>query len=243
MTLAKVPAHVAIIMDGNGRWAKKRGKPRVYGHQQGMESVRAVVEAARKVGVKVLTLYAFSKENWARPLEEVNFLMGLLERYLKKEVEELHQKDIQIRAIGEIERLPERVLRLLREAMQKTAANKGMVLNLALSYSGRAEIARAARLIAEACRRGDLAPEEINEETFAKFLYTADLPDPDLLIRTSGEMRLSNFLLFQCAYTEFYITPTLWPDFREEEFMRALEEYARRERRFGKTSEQIKGAS
>ncbi len=243
MELKKIPAHVAIIMDGNGRWAKQRGKPRVYGHQQGMESVRAVVEAARKVGVKVLTLYAFSKENWARPFEEVNFLMGLLERYLKKEVEELHQKGIQIRAIGEIERLPERVQRLLREAMQKTAANQGMVLNLALSYSGRAEIARAARLIAEACKRGDLSPGEINEETFAKFLYTAGLPDPDLLIRTSGEMRLSNFLLFQCAYTEFYITPTLWPDFREEEFLAALEEYARRERRFGKTSEQIKGAS
>ena len=240
MALSRIPVHVAIIMDGNGRWAQKRGKPRIYGHQQGMESVRAVVEAARKVGIKVLTLYAFSKENWARPLEEVNFLMGLLERYLKKEVEELHQKDIQIRAIGEIERLPKRIQKLLKEAMKKTAKNQGMVLNLALSYSGRAEIARAAKLIVEACRRGDLSPEEITEETFNRYLYTAGLPDPDLLIRTSGEMRLSNFLLYQCAYTEFYITPTLWPDFREEEFMAALEEYARRERRFGKTSEQLK---
>ncbi len=241
MVLSKIPAHVAIIMDGNGRWAKKRGKPRIYGHQQGMESVRAVVETARKVGIKVLTLYAFSKENWARPLEEVKFLMGLLEHYLQKEVEELHQKDIQIRAIGEIERLPERIQVILHQAIKKTAANKGMILNLALSYSGRAEIARAARLIAEACKRGQLSPDQITEQTFARYLYTADIPDPDLLIRTSGEKRLSNFLLFQCAYTELYITPILWPDFREKEFMAALEDFSRRERRFGKTSEQIKG--
>ncbi len=237
----KLPTHVAIIMDGNGRWAKKRGLPRIMGHREGMKSVRAVVEESRRLGIKVLTLYAFSKENWQRPLQEVSFLMGLLEEYLKKEVDELHEKNIQLRAIGEIELLPSKVLSLLKSSIKKTAANKGMILNLALSYGGRAEIAHAARLIAEACLRGDLKPEEITEELFSHYLYTYDLPDPDLLIRTSGEMRISNFLLYQCAYTEFYITPTLWPDFRQEEYWKALEEYASRERRFGKTSEQLEG--
>ena len=237
----KLPTHVAIIMDGNGRWAKKRGLPRIMGHREGMKSVRAVVEESRRLGIKVLTLYAFSKENWQRPWQEVSFLMGLLEEYLKKEVDELHEKNIQLRAIGEIELLPPKVLSLLKSSIKKTAANKGMILNLALSYGGRAEIAHAARLIAEACLRGDLKPEEITEELFSHYLYTYDLPDPDLLIRTSGEMRISNFLLYQCAYTEFYITPTLWPDFRQEEYWKALEEYASRERRFGKTSEQLEG--
>ncbi len=237
----KLPTHVAIIMDGNGRWAKKRGLPRIMGHREGMKSVRAVVEESRRLGIKVLTLYAFSKENWQRPLQEVSFLMGLLEEYLKKEVDELHEKNIQLRAIGEIELLPSKVLSLLKSSIKKTAANKGMILNLALSYGGRAEIVHAARLIAEACLRGDLKPEEITEELFSNYLYTYDLPDPDLLIRTSGEMRISNFLLYQCAYTEFYITPTLWPDFRQEEYWKALEEYASRERRFGKTSEQLEG--
>ena len=237
----KLPTHVAIIMDGNGRWAKKRGLPRIMGHREGMKSVRAVVEESRRLGIKVLTLYAFSKENWQRPWQEVSFLMGLLEEYLKKEVDELHEKNIQLRAIGEIELLPSKVLSLLKSSIKKTAANKGMILNLALSYGGRAEIAHAARLIAEACLRGDLKPEEITEELFSHYLYTYDLPDPDLLIRTSGEMRISNFLLYQCAYTEFYITPTLWPDFRQEEYWKALEEYASRERRFGKTSEQLEG--
>lgn len=226
-------------MDGNGRWAKARGLPRIMGHREGMKSVRAVVECARKLGIQVLTLYAFSKENWQRPREEVSFLMGLLEEYLRREVQELHEKNIQIRAIGELELLPRKILALLKESIKKTAANTGMVLNLALSYSGRAEITRAAKLLAEACLRGDLKPEEINEELFSHYLYTNDLPDPDLLIRTSGEMRLSNFLLYQCAYTELYITPVLWPDFREEEFFAALEEYQRRERRFGKISEQL----
>ncbi len=237
--LVKIPRHVAIIMDGNGRWAKARGLPRIMGHREGMKSVRAVVECARKLGIQVLTLYAFSKENWQRPREEVSFLMGLLEEYLRREVQELHEKNIQIRAIGELELLPRKILALLKESIKKTAANTGMVLNLALSYSGRAEITRAAKLLAEACLRGDLKPEEINEELFSHYLYTNDLPDPDLLIRTSGEMRLSNFLLYQCAYTELYITPVLWPDFREEEFFAALEEYQRRERRFGKISEQL----
>ncbi|NPB09283.1 MAG: isoprenyl transferase [Thermodesulfobacteria bacterium] len=237
--IVKIPQHVAIIMDGNGRWAKARGLPRIMGHREGMKSVRAVVECARKLGIKVLTLYAFSKENWQRPREEVSFLMGLLEEYLRREVEELHQKNIQIRAIGELELLPRNIQALLKESIKKTAANTGMILNLALSYSGRAEIARAARLLAEACLRGDLKPEEITEDLFRHYLYTNDLPDPDLLIRTSGEMRLSNFLLYQCAYTELYITPTLWPDFREDEFLKALEEYQRRERRFGKISEQL----
>ncbi len=239
--LEKLPTHVAIIMDGNGRWAKKRGLPRVMGHRAGMESVRVVVRKARELGIKVLTLYAFSKENWRRPKDEVGALMGLLETYLRKEVDELDRQGIALRTIGETEMLPKNIQALLKESIQRTAKNQDMILNLALSYGGRAEITRAARLIAEACLRGDLSPDEITEEMFAQYLYTARLPDPDLLIRTSGEQRISNFLLYQCAYTEFYITPVLWPDFREEEFMAALRDYARRERRFGKTSEQIKG--
>ncbi len=239
--LEKLPTHVAIIMDGNGRWAKKRGLPRVMGHRAGMESVRVVVRKARELGIKVLTLYAFSKENWRRPKDEVGALMGLLETYLRKEVDDLDRQGIALRTIGETEMLPKNIQALLKESIQRTAKNQGMILNLALSYGGRAEITRAARLIAEACLRGDLLPKEITEEMFAQYLYTAGLPDPDLLIRTSGEQRISNFLLYQCAYTEFYITPVLWPDFREEEFMAALRDYARRERRFGKTSEQIKG--
>ncbi len=236
----KIPAHVAIIMDGNGRWAKARRLPRVMGHREGMKSVRAVVETARKIGIKVLTLYAFSKENWQRPQDEVSFLMRLLAEYLQKEVEELHQKDIQIRAIGEIELLPKEVYELLVQAIKKTSQNQGMILNLALSYGGRAEIAHAAREIARACLAGKLKIEEVDEALFASYLYTKDLPDPDLLIRTSGELRLSNFLLYQCAYTELYFTPTLWPDFREKEFLEALKDYQRRERRFGKLSEQLK---
>ncbi len=237
----KIPAHVAIIMDGNGRWAKARRLPRIMGHREGMKSVRAVVELARKIGIKVLTLYAFSKENWQRPKDEVSFLMRLLSEYLQKEVDELHEKDIQIRAIGEIELLPKEVYQLLCQAMEKTKANRGMILNLALSYGGRAEIAHAAKEIAKACLAGRLKPEDIDENLFAHYLYTRDLPDPDFLIRTSGELRLSNFLLYQCAYTELYFTSTLWPDFREKEFLEALKDYQRRERRFGKISEQLKG--
>ena len=235
----KIPAHVAIIMDGNGRWAKARRLPRIMGHREGMKSVRAVVETARKIGIRVLTLYAFSKENWQRPKEEVSFLMRLLAEYLQKEVDELHEKDIQIRAIGELELLPQEVQGLLREAMEKTRKNQGLILNLALSYGGRAEIVQAARELARACLAGRLKPEEIDEKLFSSYLYTHDLPDPDLLIRTSGELRLSNFLLYQCAYTELYFTPVLWPDFREKEFLEALKDYQRRERRFGKISEQL----
>ncbi len=238
---AKLPQHVAIIMDGNGRWAKARHLPRIMGHREGMKSVRAVVEVARKLGIKVLTLYAFSKENWQRPPEEVSFLMRLLREYLEKEVEELHQKGIRVKAIGEIELLPDEIYRLLLGAMERTRANKGMILNLALSYGGRAEIVNAAKEIARLAKEGRFDPEELDETSFATFLYTRDLPDPDLLIRTSGELRLSNFLLYQCAYTELYFTPTLWPDFREEEFLEALRDYQRRERRFGKTSEQLRG--
>ena len=236
---AKIPAHVAIIMDGNGRWAKARRLPRIMGHREGMKSVRAVVETARKVGIKVLTLYAFSKENWQRPKEEVSFLMRLLKEYLQKEVDELHQKDIQIRAIGELGLLPPEVQDLLRQAIEKTRPNQGMILNLALSYGGRAEIVQAARELTRACLAGRLKPEEIDEKLFSSYLYTRDLPDPDLLIRTSGELRLSNFLLYQCAYTELYFTRVLWPDFREKEFLEALKDYQRRERRFGKISEQL----
>ncbi len=238
---SKLPQHVAIIMDGNGRWAKARHLPRIMGHREGMKSVRAVVETARKIGIRVLTLYAFSKENWQRPPEEVSFLMRLLKEYLEKEVEELHRKDIRIQAIGEIELLPNEIYHLLLKSIEKTRFNRGMILNLALSYGGRAEIVNAAKKFAKLVKEGKMEPEELQEETFSTFLYTKDLPDPDFLIRTSGEQRLSNFLLYQCAYTELYFTTTLWPDFREKEFLEALRDYQRRERRFGKISEQLKG--
>ncbi|HFB83337.1 isoprenyl transferase [Thermosulfuriphilus ammonigenes] len=240
MVLKRLPQHVAIIMDGNGRWAKKRGLPRVAGHKEGLESVRAVVREARRLGIKVLTLYAFSKENWKRPRAEVAALMGLLRFYLKRELPELKRQGIKLMAIGETELLPPKAYQALSQAIEETSSAREMILNLALSYGGRAEIARAARILAEACLKGHLRPDEIDENIFANYLYTAGLPDPDLIIRTSGEMRLSNFLLYQSAYSELYITPTLWPDFREAEFMAALEEYSQRERRFGLTSEQIR---
>ncbi|WP_456431924.1 isoprenyl transferase [Thermosulfuriphilus sp.] len=236
----KIPEHVAIIMDGNGRWAQRRGLPRIAGHREGLESVRAIVREARQIGIKVLTLYAFSKENWKRPRREVAALMGLLRFYLKRELPELKKQSIKLMAIGEVELLPPKAYRALQEAMEETAQGRGMILNLALSYGGRSEIALAARRIAKACLEGKIQPEDVDESLFASYLYTAQLPDPDLIIRTSGEMRLSNFLLYQSAYSELYITPVLWPEFREKEFLEALEEYQGRERRFGLTSEQIK---
>ncbi|HSH12705.1 MAG TPA: isoprenyl transferase [Desulfurivibrionaceae bacterium] len=233
------PAHVAIIMDGNGRWAKQRGLPRTVGHRQGVESVRAIVSAAPELGIKILTLYAFSTENWKRPALEVQALMGLLKSFLQSELAALRQNGVQVRCIGQSDRLPDGVRRILEQAITQTTDNQGLILNLALSYGGRAEITEAARRLAEECRDGRLQPEEITEELLAARLDTAGLPDPDLLIRTGGESRLSNFLLWQLSYAEIYITETLWPDFRKEQLQVALDDFRGRQRRFGRTPEQV----
>ncbi|MBM3889638.1 MAG: isoprenyl transferase [Verrucomicrobia bacterium] len=229
----KVPRHVAIIMDGNGRWARQRGLPRIEGHRAGAESVRAAVRAAGKFGVKYLTLYAFSVENWRRPKLEVSGLMRLLVRYLRSEIDELNRSNVRLETIGRLEDLPKSAQRELEEARQRLAKNTGLTLIVALSYGGRTELVDAMRKIAQEVKAGRLRPEQIDEATISSALYTARFPDPDLLIRTSGEMRLSNFLLWQTSYTEIWITPTLWPDFREPDFLQALEEYRKRERRFG----------
>jgi undecaprenyl diphosphate synthase len=225
-------------MDGNGRWAKERNLSRIEGHRAGAESVRVIVRSCRKIGIQVLTLYAFSKENWQRPSREIQALWRLLSRYLKSELGEMMENSIRLNAIGDIQELPKSVHRLLVDTMEKTGANRDMILNLALSYSGRSEIVRAAQRLAATCMAKELQPAEIDEVIFANNLYTADMPDPDLLIRTSGEQRISNFLLWQMAYTELYVSPVYWPDFREPELMEALADYQRRERRFGKTGEQ-----
>jgi undecaprenyl diphosphate synthase len=226
-------------MDGNGRWATRRGLARIEGHRRGKDSVRAIVEKAREIGIQYLTLYAFSSENWQRPEREVNALMQLLRRYLRSEIAKMMRYGIRLRAIGNLRKLPAAVLAELREVERKTAKNEQMTVLLAVSYGAREEIVRAVRLLARRVRDGTLAPEQIDEREVAAALSTADVPDPDLLIRTSGEMRLSNFLLWQLAYTELYVTDTLWPDFREKEFVLALDEYRRRQRRFGRTVEQI----
>ncbi|NPA80558.1 MAG: di-trans,poly-cis-decaprenylcistransferase [Thermotogae bacterium] len=215
-------------MDGNGRWAQMRGLPRVMGHKVGVESVRSVIRAAKKAGVRYLTLYTFSSENWQRPAEEVKALMYMLKILLRKEIRNLNHLGVQVRAIGDLERLPKDVRDVLDFAMRETAKNDAMVLTLALSYGGRREIVHAVNRIIESGIR------EVDEDTFARFLYDPDLPDVDLIIRTAGEYRLSNFLLWQSAYAELYFTPTLWPDFREEDFFKALEDYSKRVRKFGK---------
>jgi undecaprenyl diphosphate synthase len=230
---ASVPAHVAIIMDGNGRWAKQRHLPRVEGHRNGVESVRAVVRAAGEVGIKYLTLYAFSVENWNRPKDEVDTLMKYLARFLKNEIGELNRNNVQLEVIGQIYRLPEFVQEQLKKTKAALEKNNGLTLILALSYGGRTEIVEAVREIADKVKSGAIEPAEIKEQTIAQHLYTRHFPDPDLLIRTSGETRVSNFLLWQISYAEFVVTPTLWPDFRKAQFFEALEEYARRHRRFG----------
>ncbi len=230
---AALPAHVAIIMDGNGRWAKQRHLPRVEGHRQGTESVRAIVRAAGEVGIKYLTLYAFSVENWNRPKDEVDTLMQYLARYLKVEIAELNRNNVRLEAIGQIYRLPEFVQDQLVKSKAALARNNGLTLILALSYGGRTELVEAVRQIAEKARQNVLEPAEINEKLITEHLYTRHWPDPDLLIRTSGEMRISNFLLWQTSYSEFVVVPTLWPDFRKPQLFEALEEYARRHRRFG----------
>jgi undecaprenyl diphosphate synthase len=230
---ANLPVHVAVIMDGNGRWARQRSLPRVEGHREGAESVRAVVRVAGEIGIRYLTLYAFSVENWNRPKDEVDTLMKYLARYLKAEVSELNKYNVRLEVIGQIYRLPEFVQDQLKKTMAALARNNGLTLVLALSYGGRTEIIEATRAIAEKVRQGQLDVAEINDQVFSQHLYTKLLPDPDLLIRTSGEMRVSNFLLWQISYAELVVTPTLWPDFRRAQFFDALEEYARRNRRFG----------
>jgi undecaprenyl diphosphate synthase len=237
--VTKLPRHVAIIMDGNGRWAQERNLSRIEGHRAGAESVRAIVRYSRRLGIPILTLYAFSKENWQRPNREVSALWRLLARYLKSELNEMLANGIRLNTLGDIDALPPSVSRLLRETTGRTAGNRDMVLNLALNYSGRDEILRAARLLAAACAAGEMSPDDLDEAVFSRHLYTGDMPDPDLLIRTSGEERISNFLLWQIAYTELYVSPVYWPDFREPQLMEALADYQRRERRFGKTSEQL----
>ncbi len=232
------PQSVAIIMDGNGRWATRRGLPRVMGHRRGVEAVRQVVRAADEMGVKRLTLYAFSQENWSRPKAEVSELMVLLKRYIRSELDELMSKRVQVKAIGRLHELRPNIQELFNDAILKTRDNDGLKLTFALSYGGRQEIVDAARAAAREVAEGRLALEAIDEKSFARYLSTGDDPDPDLLIRTGGEQRVSNFLLWQIAYTEIYVTDTLWPDFDGEALERALQEYASRERRFGLTSEQ-----
>lgn len=239
----RIPRHVAIIMDGNGRWAKQRNLPRIMGHKAGSESVKNIVRSARELNLEVLTLYAFSTENWKRPSFEVQGLMTLLKTFLKSELENMLANDISLRCVGEIEMLPPDVQKILKEVIQNTARDAeekpGLILNLALSYGSRFEIVRAARIMAEKCVSGQFDPDDFSEKLFASHLYTAGLPDPDLLIRTGGESRLSNFLLWQLSYTELYITETMWPDFNNERFIEALKDFQSRERRFGQTSEQL----
>ncbi len=235
-----IPRHVAVIMDGNGRWAELHGNDRIYGHRQGVDAVRSIVEGAGEIGVEYLTLYAFSTENWDRPKEEVNALMSLLVDAIVKEIDNLNEKNVRMRVIGNIGSFPEYVQTKLMEAIENTSDNTGLNLILALSYSGRWDILQAVKQIADKLTSGRLQENKINESVFMSHLSTAGIPDPELLIRTSGENRISNFLLWQIAYSEFYFTPILWPDFRKENLFEAIADFQRRERRFGKTSEQIR---
>jgi undecaprenyl diphosphate synthase len=237
----KVPHHIAIIMDGNGRWATARGLPRVLGHQAGAHAVRRIVEASCELGVKVLTLYAFSWENWDRPADEIQELMGLLDEFIRQERPTLLTNRVRLRAIGRLEEIEPAVLTTLRRVIAQTAHGERMTLTLALSYGGRQEIVDAARRLAQEVRAGLLRPEQIDEAVLTQHLYAPDLPDPDLLIRTSGEQRLSNFLLWQSSYTELYVTPTLWPDFTKEDLVEAIAEYERRDRRFGRVGGPVAG--
>lgn len=237
--MTRIPQHVAVIMDGNGRWAKQHGKERLFGHYNGVESVRVVVETSVKLGIKYLTLYTFSTENWNRPKAEVDGLMELLVDNIIKETPTFHKNNIRFTTIGDNSLLPEKALRKLEECIAETASNTGMTLVLALSYSSRWEITDAVRRIAAKVKDGELSIDDINDQVVSDNLTTAGIPDPELLIRTSGELRLSNYLLWQMAYTELYFTDTLWPDFREESLYEAIVDYQKRERRFGKTSEQL----
>jgi undecaprenyl diphosphate synthase len=235
----QIPSHLAIIMDGNGRWAEQRRLPRILGHRKGVEVVQSIVDECLDLGINYLTLYAFSSENWGRPQEEVEALMGLLGTFLKKELSQLHKRGIRLVAIGEIERLPKKIVKILKDIIAQTAENDRMVLNLALSYGSRNELIRAMQNLGQRVLDGTLKVEDVSEAEIASALDTHGLPDPDLLIRTSGEMRISNFLLWQIAYTELYFTEAFWPDFSGQELRKALTEYGRRQRRFGLTGAQL----
>jgi undecaprenyl diphosphate synthase len=234
LAIGVVPRHVAVIMDGNGRWARQRRRPRVFGHLAGRHAVRETISAAQSIGVEVLTLYTFSVENWQRPRTEVSALMRILQQTLREQREEMRAKGVRLRVIGRMEDLPAAVQNTLRETMKYLGEGRDMLLNLALSYGGRSEIAQAAREIAREVKAGRLDPETVDEAMVARHLYTADMPDPDLVIRTSGEVRISNFLIWQAAYSEIWVTEVLWPDFGRELFYRAVLDYQRRERRFGR---------
>lgn len=236
----QIPKHLAIIMDGNGRWAEQRRLPRILGHRKGVETVQSIVDECLELGIGYLTLYAFSSENWGRPQDEVEALMGLLGTFLKKELSQLHKRGIRLVAIGELERLPKSISKILKDIIKKTADNERMVLNLALSYGSRNELTRAMQKLGREIADGTLSAESLTEEHIGAALDTCGIPDPDLLIRTSGEMRISNFLLWQMAYAELYFTETLWPDFSRDQLLQALEEYSRRQRRFGLTAAQLR---
>lgn len=237
--IERLPKHIAVIMDGNGRWAKERGKPRIFGHQSAIKSVREINEACAELGVSYLTLYAFSTENWNRPSDEVKGLMTLLGQTMRNEASTLIKNSIRLQVTGDVEKMPVETVKLIIETIERTKGGSRMVLNLALSYSGRWEITEAARKIAQEAKAGTLDPETITEDSIAAHLATAGMPDPELLIRTSGELRISNFLLWQLAYSELYFTNKYWPDFRKEDLYEAIVNFQHRERRFGKTSEQI----
>ncbi len=229
-SLSSIPYHIGIIMDGNGRWAQEHGLPRLEGHRAGTDNIRRVLEACGEYGIKIVTIYAFSTENWQRPLDEVKGLMGILERVMEKEVENLHREGVRLRHVGELDGLSDKLRKAVLDAIELTKDNEGLTLNVAFNYGGRAEIVRGARRLLE----DGVDPGSVDEELFGKYLYTAGLPDPDLIIRTGGEMRLSNFLIWQSAYAEYYSTPTYWPDFDKEELAKALDAYAQRDRRFGR---------
>ena len=234
---SRIPAHIAIIMDGNGRWAKAKGLPRTAGHVEGVETVKKITEEATRLGVKYLTLYTFSTENWSRPVEEIEALMHLVLTNLEEEI--FMKNNVRFRMIGEMERLPQSVQKRLSECIERTSVNTGMTMIVALSYSSRWELTRAARMLAEDVKEGRLSSEDINEEMISSRLTTNFMPDPDLLIRTGGELRISNYLLWQCAYSEFYFTDEFWPDFNEESLRKAIADYQQRQRRYGKTGDQV----
>lgn len=238
LDMSRLPRHVAIIMDGNGRWARLKGRSRIEGHRRGRTSVRAVVDVSRSLGIPYLSLYAFSTENWQRPRAEVGALMGLLEHYLCDERERMMKNEVRLLAIGDRDRLPRSVRKVLDQTIEMTKDNAKITVTLALSYSGRHDIVKMVRGIAKKVREGSCQPEDIDETMISAYTETGTIPDPDLLIRTSGEMRISNFFLWQIPYTELYVTPTLWPDFRQQQYIQALIEFQRRQRRFGKTDEQ-----
>lgn len=237
----KLPQHIAIIMDGNGRWAKKRFMPRTFGHRAGMSTLKQTVETCVELGISCLTVFAFSTENWKRPRDEINYLMNLLIEYINKEIEELHQNHIRLQVLGDYRSLPQASVQAIDLALQKTAANKGMVFNIAINYGARDEIIKAVQHLGALVQQGQLNPEDIDEYYFNQSLYTAGLPDPDLLIRTAGEMRVSNFLLWQIAYAELWFSPLMWPEFTQEELLKAIWDFQQRDRRFGGLSTDRQG--